>query len=63
MKKDAEIFLKHIAQSIEKIEEFTQGLDNPEIEWSEMSKTRDKLIHGYFGVDIDLTWDIVISDN
>lgn len=32
------------------------------IPWSEMARTRDKLIHGYFGVDLDLTWDIVKKD-
>ncbi len=34
----------------------------PDIPWSEMSKTRDKLIHGYFGVDLELTWNIVRID-
>ncbi|KXS42820.1 MAG: hypothetical protein AWU59_1444 [Methanolobus sp. T82-4] len=27
-----------------------------------MARTRDKLIHGYFGVDLELTWDIVEHD-
>ncbi len=35
---------------------------HPEVPWSKMAKTRDKLIHGYFGVDLDLTWDIVKSN-
>lgn len=33
-----------------------------EVPWNELARTRDKLIHGYFGVDLDLTWDIVQSD-
>lgn len=33
-----------------------------DVPWSEMAKTRDKLIHGYFGVDLELTWDIVKKD-
>lgn len=33
-----------------------------EIPWSEIIRTRDKLIHGYFGVDINLTYDIVKND-
>ncbi len=33
--------------------------NNPGVPWSEMARTRDKLIHGYFGVDLDLTWEIV----
>lgn len=95
--KDPEVFIKHIFDSIEKIEAFTynktdedffddvqlqdatirrieiigeasknipeqfkkQYLDVP---WSEMARTRDKLIHGYFGVDLELTWDIIVHD-
>lgn len=97
MKRDAEVFLAHILESIKKIEEFTKGISkekffrdiklqdavirrieiigeaaknlpanfrekHSDIEWAEMAKTRDKLIHGYFGVDIELTWNIV-KDN
>ncbi len=35
---------------------------HPGVPWSAMARTRDKLIHGYFGVDIGLTWDIVKKD-
>ena len=34
----------------------------PEIEWREIARTRDKLIHSYFGVDLDVVWDIVTID-
>lgn len=30
-----------------------------EIPWNKITGTRDKLIHHYFGVDLDLTWKIV----
>jgi uncharacterized protein with HEPN domain len=97
MKKDPKIFLKHILESIEKIEEFTKGIYRDEffdliqvqdavirrieiigeatkslpdefrerhedVPWSEMARTRDKLIHGYFGIDLDLLFDIVEED-
>lgn len=31
----------------------------PNIPWKEMSGTRDKISHHYFGVDIELIWKIV----
>jgi len=30
----------------------------PEVEWSMIARTRDKLIHSYFGLDIDILWKI-----
>ena len=34
----------------------------PEIEWSAIARTRDKIIHFYFGVDTEIIWDIVTID-
>ncbi len=34
----------------------------PSVEWKNLAKTRDKLIHGYFEVDIETVWNIVIHD-
>ncbi len=39
---------KHIPASIKK--------KYPEIPWKDMSGMRDRLIHGYFGVDYQLVW-------
>jgi uncharacterized protein with HEPN domain len=33
-----------------------------EIPWRQMAGTRDKLAHDYFGVDLDLVWDVVASE-
>ncbi len=95
--KGTDVFLKHIIDSIEKIEDFTcnktredflediqlqdatirrieiigEASKNipeeikrkyPDAPWSEMARTRDKLIHGYFGVDLELTWAIIKDD-
>ena len=35
---------------------------NPEIPWSVLARMRDKLIHGYFGIDADIIWKTIRED-
>ena len=34
-------------------------LKHPSVEWKKMAGLRDILIHEYFGIDIDIVWDII----
>lgn len=62
-----EVLCRAVVRSIEIIGEATKKLDedfktqNPHIEWKKIARTRDKLIHDYFGIDYDIVWDIVTA--
>ncbi len=97
MKKDNVIFVKHILESIERIERFLRDISKEkffkdellqsgvvrqieiigeasknvsedfrerysDIEWRGIAGMRDKLIHGYFGVDIERVWNVFEKD-
>jgi len=57
-----------IIRRIEIIGEATKNLPKEilkkyeQVEWNKVIRTRDKLIHGYFGVDLDIVWKIVKKD-
>jgi uncharacterized protein with HEPN domain len=37
-------------------------LDNPEIPWRSLVGLRNRIIHEYFGVDLEIIWDIIEND-
>jgi len=95
--KDDDVFLKHVLDSINQIEEYVDGMGfedfvsnrlvqdgvvrqleiigeatkhlSPELRekypktpWEDIAGMRDKLIHHYFGVDLEVVWDTVEKD-
>jgi uncharacterized protein with HEPN domain len=54
-------------RSIEVIGEATKKIPDDlkqrysQIEWKAIAAMRDRLIHGYFGVDYEIVWDVVTN--
>lgn len=97
MAHDETLYLRHILDAMDTVEEYLQGVNEekfkntrliqdgvirqieiigeavrhiskdvrktyPEIPWQDVAGMRDKLIHGYFGVDIEKVWDTAKGD-
>lgn len=50
-----------IGEAVKALSEATRQA-HPEVPWGKIAGTRDRLIHGYFSVDLDIIWDIVQTD-
>ena len=50
--------LEILGEAVKKIPEEIRK-EHPAIEWKKISGIRDILIHEYFGIDVEIIWDIV----
>jgi len=57
-----------VIRALEIIGEATKNLPeslkkkHPEVPWRKMTGTRDKVIHGYFGIDFEVIWSTIKED-
>lgn len=53
--------LEIVGEAASRVSEPTRSLA-PQVPWRLVSSTRNRLIHGYFDVDLDVIWEILVSD-
>ena len=65
---DTPILQDALVRNIEIIGEASKNLsyelrlDNPQISWREIIRMRDKVIHHYFRLNLDIVWQTVTTD-
>lgn len=50
--------LEVVGEAIKKVPESVRS-KHPEVDWKKVGGLRDILIHEYFGIDLDIIWDVV----
>ena len=64
---DDDTLKRAFVRSLEIIGEATKKISmgfrqkHPGVNWKEMAGMRDVLIHGYFGINYNIVWDVVVN--
>jgi uncharacterized protein with HEPN domain len=53
--------LEVIGEAAKNVTAATQAA-HPEVPWRQIASTRNRVIHGYFSVDLDIVWNVVAVD-
>ena len=53
--------LEVMGEAVRKVPESTRSA-HPGIPWKQIAGTRDRVIHGYFTVDLEIAWEIVETE-
>jgi uncharacterized protein with HEPN domain len=62
MRQDATIRkLQVIGQAVKNLSD-TPKSQHPDIPWKQVAGLRDKVIHDYFGIDLEIVWGVVDKD-
>jgi uncharacterized protein with HEPN domain len=62
MRQDAVIRnLEVMGEAVRKVSTATREA-HPQVPWRQIAATRDRVIHGYFTVDLEIVWEIVETE-
>lgn len=60
--RDATIYrLQTLAESTQRLSSALKA-SHPEIPWDDLAGFRNRVVHGYLGINLDIVWDIVERD-
>ena len=52
--------LQVLGEAVKKVSDGTRA-EHPEIPWKDIAGMRDRVVHGYFGISLDIVWDVVVN--
>lgn len=52
--------LQVMGEAVKKVSAQTRDA-HPEIPWKDIAGMRDRVVHDYFGISLDIVWDVVVN--